>query len=631
MVLQNDELIDLLPQRTKQRFSKSLQDLGYDKDINLNPSNNEFQFTIPLSKNIIKKEIFLELYLKKADFIENNTSLDIFINNNHLKTIKLNEPQKVHKYKIDLNNENIKITNRLNIKIKSNFSANKLNYSLNDHYEKSWITMDIKSKVHFSLKEQSTYNINDFINMEVKEIKLFYDQNLTRNLMEKYIKVSTILNRKYEYKVSNDRLSDNKKATDLSNIDNQVRKIIISDEFKTTELLDNLTLKLASKDSEFFLSEYNEIINSNQLKLNSFNAVTNENLILNSYRKNKNNDFKSGWGDIEYKYFLPGNIFKTHPKDIKLHLTGSYFIPFNNQAYLKVYLNEKLIMVEKLKASKYFEEKVINIPGREIESYNDLKIVFSQSPDENLNRFSNIMETYINPESYITYSGNIVRKNNFQNLLSNFAGKGKILITEKNKEELFNTANLFIKHLHKNSYLNLDFTIDYLNNYNINTEEKNIEWYLILGADKINDNMKSRVNFGVNNVEFTNGKNEEIVSIDFDRPLSYIDLNTLGDKPVIFVNTNGSYDNLPKMFSEINKKESIYDLAGNLLIYNEENIETFNITNQKTINKSGNYLIKLRKLVLKYRIEIYIVSVVLIILFLIWIYYKTARNRNKKD
>jgi hypothetical protein len=288
LVFKKEKLIDLLPQRTKVRFSKSLQDLGYIKDINLNPSNNEFQFSIPVSKNIIKKEIFLELYLEKAGYVENNTYLDIFINDNHLKTIKLNEPQQADKYKIHLNNENIKITDLLNIKIKSSFSANDLNNSLNEHHEKSWINIDIKSKVHFSLKDQPTYNINNFLDMEVNEIKLLHDQNLTRNLMEKYIKVSTKLNRKYSNKVSNNYLPDDKKATDLSNINNQVRNILISEEFKTTELLDNLTLKLAPKDAEFFLSEYNDIINSNKLKLNSFNLVENENLILNSYKKNKN-------------------------------------------------------------------------------------------------------------------------------------------------------------------------------------------------------------------------------------------------------------------------------------------------------------------------------------------------------
>jgi hypothetical protein len=631
LVFKKEKLIDLLPQRTKVRFSKSLQDLGYIKDINLNPSNNEFQFSIPVSKNIIKKEIFLELYLEKAGYVENNTYLDIFINDNHLKTIKLNEPQQAHKYKIHLNNENIKITDLLNIKIKSSFSANDLNNSLNEHHEKSWINIDIQSKVHFSLKDQPTYNINNFLNMEVNEIKLLHDQNLTRNLMEKYIKVSTKLNRKYSNKVSNNYLPDDKKATDLSNINNQVRNILISEEFKTTELLDNLTLKLAPKDAEFFLSEYNDIINSNKLKLNSFNLVENENLILNSYKKNKNNNYKSGGGNIEYEYFLPGNFFKTHPKEIKLHLTGSYFIPFNNKAYLKVYLNEKLIMVEKLMTSKYFEEKIIKIPGKEIESYNDLEIVFSQIPDRNLNRFSNIMETYINPESYITYSGDIFKKNIFTNLLLNFTGKGKILITEKYKEELFNTANLFIKYIHKNDFSNLDFTIDYLKNYNIDTEEKNIKWYLIIGADKINENMKSRVNFVGNNFESTSGENEENFSINFDKSLSYIDLNTIGDKQVIFINTNSSYDNLSEMFLEINKKESIYDLEGNLLIYNGDNYKTFNIANQTPINKSEKYLNNLKTIVFKYKLQIYIVSVVLIIMFLIWIYYKTARIKDKKD
>jgi len=288
-------------------------------------------------------------------------------------------------------------------------------------------------------------------------------------------------------------------------------------------------------------------------------------------------------------------------------------------------------MVEKLMTSKYFEEKIIKIPGKEIESYNDLEIVFSQIPDRNLNRFSNIMETYINPESYITYSGDIFKKNIFTNLLLNFTGKGKILITEKYKEELFNTANLFIKYIHKNDFSNLDFTIDYLKNYNIDTEEKNIKWYLIIGADKINENMKSRVNFVGNNFESTSGENKENFSINFDKSLSYIDLNTIGDKQVIFINTNSIYDNLSEMFLEINKKESIYDLEGNLLIYNGDNYKTFNIANQTPINKSEKYLNNLKTIVFKYKLQIYIVSVVLIIMFLIWIYYKTARIKDKKD
>jgi hypothetical protein len=487
------------------------------------------------------------------------------------------------------------------------------------------------SKVHFSLKDQPTYNINNFLNREVKEIKLIHGQNLTRNLMEKYIKVSTILNRRYNNKVSNIYLFSNKKASDFSNIDNRIRKIIISEEFQTTELLDNLTLKLASKDAEFFLSEYNDIINFNKLNLNSFNVDENENLILNSYQKNKNNNLKSGWGNIEYEYFIPDNIFNTQPKEIKLHLTGSYFIPFNNQAYLKVYLNEKLIMVEKLKTSKYFEEKIINIPGKELESFNDLKIVFSQTPDKKLNIFSNIMETYINPESYITYSGDMVTKNNFKKLLLNFSGQGKILIKERDKEKLFNTANLFINYIHKDDYSNLDFTIDYLKDYNIDTEEKNIKWYLIIGTDKINENIKSRVNLVGNNIEFTGVDNEENVSINFNKSLSYIDLNTLGDKKIIYINTNSSYDNLSKMFLEINKRGTIYDLEGNLLLYNGENYKTFNIANQTPINRSKKYLSELKKLLFKYKLQIYIVSVVLIILFLIWIYYKTTSNRNKKD
>jgi hypothetical protein len=85
------------------------------------------------------------------------------------------------------------------------------------------------------------------------------------------------------------------------------------------------------------------------------------------------------------------------------------------------------------------------------------------------------------------------------------------------------------------------------------------------------------------------------------------------------------------MFLEINKKESIYDLEGNLLIYNGDNYKTFNIANQTPINKSEKYLNNLKTIVFKYKLQIYIVSVVLIIMFLIWIYYKTARNRNKKD
>ena len=139
LVLKKDELIDLLAQRTKERFSISLQDLGYKKDINLNPYNNEFQFSIPVSKNIKMKETFLELNIKKADFVESNTYLDIIINDNHIKTIKLNESQQVHKYKIDLNNKNMKITDHLNIKINSSFSANNLNNNLYEYNEKSWI------------------------------------------------------------------------------------------------------------------------------------------------------------------------------------------------------------------------------------------------------------------------------------------------------------------------------------------------------------------------------------------------------------------------------------------------------------------------------------------------------------
>src|SRR6056297_1975923 len=152
LVLKKDELIDLLPQRIRKRFSKSLQDLGYKKDIDLNPYNNEFQFTIPVSKNIIKKDIFLELNIKKADFIEHNTYLDIIINDIHIKTIKLNESQQVHKYKIDLNNKNMKISDYLNIKIKSSFSTKNLNNNLYEYHEKSWITLDNMSEVYFSLK-----------------------------------------------------------------------------------------------------------------------------------------------------------------------------------------------------------------------------------------------------------------------------------------------------------------------------------------------------------------------------------------------------------------------------------------------------------------------------------------------
>ena len=631
LVFKNDELIDLLPQIHKKGFSQNLHELGFKKDIYLNPNNNEFQFTIPVSNNIKTKEIVLQLYLTKADFVGNNTELDIFFNDYHLKTIKFNKEQNVYKYQINLNNKKIKITDFLNIKIKGSFSPNNLDNSSNKYHEKAWIKLDNKSQLHFLLKEQPIYNINNFLNMEANKIILLYDKNLTPDIMEKYIKVSTMLNSKYNNKVSNNYLFGDKKAIDLNNINNQERKILISEEFKTTELLDNLTLKLAPKDTEFFLSEYNDIINTNKLKLNRFNVVQNDSFILNSYRKYKNKDYKKGWGNIEYEYFLPGNLFKTNPKEIKLHLTGSYFIPFDNQAYLKVYLNEKIIMVEKLNTSQYFEKKIINIPGKEIESYNDFKIVFSQTPDDNLNIFSNVMETYINPESYITYTGSITRKNNFKNLLLNMSGKGKILITENYKDKLFNTANLFFNYIHKNDYSNLDFTIDYLNNYNFNTEDNNIKWYLIIGADKLTENIKSRVSLVGNNIEFKINENEDDISINLDQPLSYIDLNTLGDKSVIFMNTNSSYDNLSKMMLEINEKEGLNKLDGNILIYNGENYKTFNIANQTLINKTEKYLINLKTLVFKYKLHIYIVSVLLIILFLIWIYYKTSRTKTKKD
>jgi hypothetical protein len=607
-----------------------LNELGYNNVINLNPGNSEFNFVLPISKNIINKEIFLELYLEKAEFLNKTTYLDVFINDNHLKTIKLNEPQRVQEYIIDLNSPNIELKDNLNIKMSTNFSTDGLKSSLNDHNEKAWIKLHSNSKVHFTIKDQPTYNINNFLNMEVDKIRLFHGPNLSRNLIEKYIKTATKLNRKYKNKVANIYLSDGKKASNLNNIYNRTRNIIISEEFKTTELLDNLTLKLVPKDAEFFLSDYNELINSNKLKLNSFNSMERGNTNLNSYRKN-NNNIKKGWGNIEYEYFIPANIFKNTPKEINIHLTGSYFIPFNNQAYLKVYLNGKLIKVEKLKKSQYFEEKIINIPGQEIESYNDLKIVFSQFPGNNLNKYSNIMETYINSESYITYTGDILRKNNFQHLLSNLSGKGKILLEENNKEGSFKTAVLFNKYLHQNDFSNLDFTVDYLNNYNIGNENEDIKWYLVIGAEKINDKFKSRVKFADEKIQINSPKNKGNIAINFNKPLSYIDFDTIENKAVVFINTNGSYDNLEKMLLEINRKEGIHDLNGNLLIFNGEKYKTFNIENGNSSNKFNVYLSQFKNLFYKYKIHAYMISVVLIILILVWIYYKTSRNKKSKD
>jgi len=630
LVFKKEQLIDLLPQKTKSSFFKTLKELGYNNGINLNPGNSEFNFALPISKNIINKEIFLELYLEKAEFLNKTTYLDVFINNYHLKAIKLNDQKNVQKYVINLNNPNIELKDNLNIKISTNFSNDGLKSSLKVHNEKSWIKLHNNSKVHFTIKEQPTYNINNFVNMEVKKIRLFHGPNLSRNLIEKYIKTATRLNRKYNNKVSNIYLSDGKKASDLNNIYNRTRNIIISEEFETTELLDNLTLKLASKDADFFLSDYNELINTNKLKLNNFKSMERGNTNLNSYRKN-NNNIKKGWGNIEYEYFIPANIFKNNPKEINVHLTGSYFIPFNNQAYLKVYLNGKLLKVEKLKKSQYFEEKIINIPGQEIESYNNLIIVFSQFPGKNINQYSNIMETYINPESYITYSGDILRKNNFQHLLSHFSGKGKILLEENNIEASFKAAVLFNKYLHQNDFSTLDFTVDYLDNYNIGNEDKDLKWYLVIGADSINDKFKSRVKLANQNIQINTRQNEENISINFNKPVSYIDFNTIDNKSVLFINTNGSCDNLEKMLIEINSKEGIHDLNGNLLIFNGESYKTFNIENQNLSNKFNISLSQFKNLFYKYKIHAYMISVVLIILILIWIYYKTSRNKKRKD
>lgn len=623
LVFKDDEIVNLFKQENTQDVFYTLKDFGYNNDIYLRGWENSFVLNIPLSDKIIEEKVYLKLNLKTSKFINELSAIDILINNRHVKQYNFKTNSNNYKLLLPINLGDI---NNLKLEIKAKIRNGEKNFSP-ALYENMWIKIDNTSGVEFKLKNNQTYQLNNFLGIEATKINLFYEGKLSRQEFHDYIKLYTYLNRIYNNLPPSINLKSSAKEIDFNNYNNRVRNIVVSEDFQETKIDETMTLLIAPEDIDFILSDFLKLINANYLDVNKYNLKQEIDYKLSSFKIDSFKANRKGWGEINYQYHLPINLFNNWPKDLNLHLTGSYFIPFDNPAYLKVYINNKLVYSEKLEKSSYFKDKLVTIEGSELEQINDLKIQFSQYPSKILSNYSNLMETYINPESYFSVAGNLYKKNTFENLVNNFKGNGQILVDENNSDKLLKTTALLFGSIHEEDSIYNNFNVNYYSNYNFdNNDNKN--WYIIIGEKRANSKFNSKI--ALDNDRFLIKNSEEIITeFKTNNNLSYIDLTKYNDKEVMIINSN-NINSLESMLNKVIANGGINDLNGDLLVFNDENYQTFQILKEKQPKLYKGYLNDLKTLLEENKRYIYLAAIILLVLLLIWIYYRTSRQKTKE-
>lgn len=626
LVFQDNELIDVFNQRDNNKIFYTLKDFGYKNDIILKGWQNSFIIDIPLSNKVIEKEIYLKLNLITSKFIGKLSNIDIIINNQSVKKYNFNSDQNQYSLIFPLD---LKKANNLQIKIKAQLRSEQKDYT-KSLYENMWIKLKNNSGIGFNLKDKQIYQINNFLGIEAKKINLYYEGKLSRQEFHDYIKLYTYLNKLFRDLPPEIELKLSSEDMEFNNLDNRIRNIVISEGYQKTRLDEFMTLHLSSQDIDFLISDFLNLVNSNFLDVTEYNLKEDINYKLSSYQVDFLKDNRKGWGEINYHYHLPINTFANWPRDFNLHLTGSYFIPFDNPAYLKVYVNGKLIYSEKLKNSSYFKDKLITIEGGELEQFNDLKIQFSQYPAELLDNYSNLMETYINPNSYFTVEGSLYKNISFENLLHKFKGKGQILIDENNSEQLLKATALLYGFLHENDLTNDNFNVNYLSEQSFESKDDNINWYIIMGGNNKFQPNNTKLSQQDGNIVIKNDQ-QTITEFKMENSLSYIDLINYNDKPVMLLDSIDNIENMEKMLKEVITDGGVNSLKGDLLIYNGENYQTYQLSKETKPSYYQSYYNQLISIFNQYRRYFYLAAVILLVLFLIWIYYKTSHKNTSES
>jgi len=621
LIFNQDSIKDIIPIQKEKEVFYTLQDFGFENHITLKGSNNSFKFNFPIDTVKMKDKWNLKLKIRTSPYIDEKSSLAIYVNDEIIKSFNLSKNKNRYEINIPLNKNSFK---KSGFEIKAKLKNSGQNFA-EANYENLWLKVMNTSGLEFVLKEKQIYDINNFLDIEAKKINLYYQGELSRTEFKDYIKLYTYLKQTFKNLPTQLELAMSAENTDFNNLNHRYRNIILSEDYKETQLLSNMTLRLSPDDIDFMVSDFIELINSNYLDVGQYDLKKSVNYKLSSFQANDEQSIKKGWGEIDYNYRLPVNIFNDWPKDLNLHLTGSYFIPFNNPAYLKIYLNNKLMYSEELKNSSYFEDKLITIPGSELEQINNINIKFSQYPDELLNDYSNLMEVYLNPKSYFTYAGSLNKENNFENLLFNFSGKGQFLIDENRSEQMLKTAALLYSSIHAQDQSEHSFNIDYLTNYNFESPDQNINWYIVMGSEN-SDKINSKLQIKKGNIIIRN-EEKQITSFKMKGDVSYIDLNQFKNKPVMILDGSGNNKHMQNMVEDIFQKNKNRSLKGDLLLYNGQNYQTFDLTKEADPVLFEQYYNELESIFNDHRRYFYLASVLLVVILLIWIYFRTSRHK----
>ena len=621
LIFNQDSIKDIFPVQKESEVFYTLQDFGFENNITLKGSNNSFKFNFPINTDKIKDKWYLTLKIRTSQFIDEKSSIAIYINDEIIKNMNFSKNKNSYKINIPIDKNSFKKTE---FEIKAKLKNGSQNFD-EANYENLWLKIMNTSGIEFVLKEKQIYDINNFLDTEAEKINLYYQGELSRTEFKDYIKLYTYLKRTFKNLPTQLELAMSAEDAAFNSLNYRYRNIIFSEDYKETQLLSNMTLRLSPDDIDFIVSDFIDLINSNYLDVGQYNLKKSVNYQLSSFRANDKQSTKKGWGEIDYNYRLPVNIFKDWPKDLNLHLTGSYFIPFNNPAYLKIYLNNKLVYSEELKNSSYFEDKLITIPGSELEQINNINIKFSQYPDELLNDYSNLMEVYLNPKSYFTYAGSLNKENNFENLLFNFSGKGQFLIDENRSEQMLKTAALLYSSIHAQDQSEHSFNIDYLTNYNFASPDQDINWYIVMGNEN-SEKINSKLQIKEDNIIIRDNK-KQVTSFKMKGDISYIDLTQFKNKPVMVLDGNGNNNHMQNMVEDIFQKNKSSSLKGDLLIYNGQNYQTFDLTQENNPMLIEQYYNEFESIFNDYRRYFYLASVLLVVILLIWIYYRTSRHK----
>ncbi len=620
LVLRDDELIDIFQQKNNNEIFYTLKDFGYKNDIILKGWQNSFIIDIPLSNKVIEDRIYLKLNLMTSQFIGELSNIDIIINNQPVKKYNFKLGQNQYSLIFPLKLKNI---NNLQIEIKAQLRNEQKDYT-KSLYENMWIKIDNDSGIGFNLKDNQNYQINNFLGIEAQKFNLYYEGKLSRQEFHDYIKLYTYLNRLLKDLPPEIELKLSSEDVEINNLDNRIRNIVISEDYDKTSLDEFMTLHLSSEDLDFLISDFLNLVNANFLDVTEYNLKKEVNYKLSSYQTDFLEANRKGWGEINYHYHLPIDIFTNWPRDFNLHLTGSYFIPFDNPAYLKVYINNKLVYSEKLENSSYFKDKLVTIDGSELEQFNNLRIQFSQYPAELLDNYSNLMETYINPASYFTVAGSLYKNNSFENLLYNFKGKGQILIDENSSDQLLKSTALLYGSLHEKDLGEDNFNVNYLSDHSFASVSNN-NWYIIMGRNDKNQPINSKLNYQEGRIVIKN-EQQTITEFKTDSNFSYLDLTNYNDKPVMLLDSIKNIDSIEEMLNQIYKEGGVTTLKGDLLVYNGENYQTYQLSKEEKPAYFQAYYDQLVSLFSQYRRYFYLAAIILLVLLLIWIYYRTSHQ-----